>query len=117
MRLCRYHGEMPELAEGARLEIVCAGRLVPRVRIPLSPPCSLLDKEHGGISPSDEVGEADPLALFRAKIMATSQRSRDFFRGSARKFAGTLYLQLLIEQYSILFVAHSGGLLAVPGSH
>ena len=34
----RHNGEMPELAEGARLEIVCTGRLVPRVRIPLSPP-------------------------------------------------------------------------------
>jgi hypothetical protein len=41
LRLCLYQGEMPELAEGARLEIVCAGRLVPRVRIPLSPPFSL----------------------------------------------------------------------------
>ena len=31
-------GEMPELAEGARLEIVCPERSGPWVRIPLSPP-------------------------------------------------------------------------------
>jgi hypothetical protein len=63
--LCRFAtqnpGEMPELAEGARLEIVCAGRLVPRVRIPLSPPSFLLCKNDGEISPSAAGVEADPL--------------------------------------------------------
>jgi hypothetical protein len=47
-------GEMPELAEGARLEIVCAGRLVPRVRIPLSPPIFLRGKNIGEIFPKAE---------------------------------------------------------------
>ena len=31
-------GEMAESAEGARLLSECMGKLVPRVRIPLSPP-------------------------------------------------------------------------------
>ena len=37
---CKWNpGEMSELAEGARLEIACAtNKVVPRVRIPLSPP-------------------------------------------------------------------------------
>jgi hypothetical protein len=34
----RIYGEMSELAEGARLEIACTTKVVPRVRIPLSPP-------------------------------------------------------------------------------
>jgi hypothetical protein len=35
----RNRGEMSELAEGARLEIACTTqKVVPRVRIPLSPP-------------------------------------------------------------------------------
>jgi hypothetical protein len=35
----RVRGEMSELAEGARLEIACTTqKVVPRVRIPLSPP-------------------------------------------------------------------------------
>jgi hypothetical protein len=32
------HGEMAELAEGARLLSECGGKLPPRVRIPVSPP-------------------------------------------------------------------------------
>jgi hypothetical protein len=35
---------MTELAEGARLEIVCAVNAAPRVRIPLSPPLSIFPR-------------------------------------------------------------------------
>ena len=34
----QIHGEMAELAEGARLLSECMGKPVPRVRIPVSPP-------------------------------------------------------------------------------
>jgi hypothetical protein len=37
---------MTELAEGARLEIVCSERSEPRVRIPLSPPGKLQSNFH-----------------------------------------------------------------------
>ena len=33
-----WYGELSELVEGARLEIVCTANTVPRVRIPCSPP-------------------------------------------------------------------------------
>ena len=47
-------GEMSELAEGARLEIVCGDQTSPRVRIPLSPPRNRVRGiEHKKQEPSD----------------------------------------------------------------
>ena len=60
-------GEMPELAEGARLEIVCAGRPVPRVRIPLSPPSFLRCKNDGEISPKANRLLGDPPIFIEGK--------------------------------------------------
>ncbi len=45
-------GEMTEMAEGARLEIVCTPKSVPRVRIPLSPPVAVYKPQSGVIAGS-----------------------------------------------------------------
>jgi hypothetical protein len=43
-KFCKnFFGEMAELAEGARLLSECGGKLPPRVRIPLSPPQTMIE--------------------------------------------------------------------------
>ena len=61
------HGEMAELAEGARLLSECGAKVPPRVRIPLSPPFLLYRKyKKGGSNVAsffvDEINSA-PLLL------------------------------------------------------
>jgi hypothetical protein len=63
-----FFGEMAELAEGARLLSECTVKAVPRVRIPLSPPQTMIKVNLGFLG----------LAFFHSFLSSGTKHGEDY---------------------------------------